>query len=161
MSRAVHIARGRRSARRVGDRMNESMSAAPRAPCPATRFVNEAPTGACRALTANAQSRRRWTRQHASAQRMLVHYILTFYKFKSYVFVFSLIDSWHFCDYCLPVAWSALWLPHWSQVPITIRKSAIGKAANGRHSSTYTVSKSLRIFLSFITNARLVSKVDT
>lgn len=47
------------------------------------------------------------------------------------------------------------------QTSVTVRKPAIGKAANGRHSLTYTVSKSLRIFLSFTSNARLPLYSDT
>lgn len=60
MNRGVHVAIGRRrSSRSRGNRMNEPMGQAPRVPCPATGFVNEAPTGACRGLAAVAQSRRR------------------------------------------------------------------------------------------------------
>lgn len=65
-------ATGRRSPHRLGNRMNEPMGQAPAPPVPATRFVNEAPTGACRALAAHAQSRRAPSMNALTRERMPV-----------------------------------------------------------------------------------------
>lgn len=49
VNRAAHVALGRRSPHRLGNRMNEPMGQAPAPLVPATRFVNEAPTAPARA----------------------------------------------------------------------------------------------------------------